>query len=202
MLRGPDTPWRKIVDRSQRVEDVDLRGEWLYLRTSEDAPHFRLLRWSLKSPSPYRSDDAEVVLPQGAPILTAFAVAKDAVYVHERDAGVARVVRLEFNVKIVAAPPARRTRGKPAPAALPKPSGVARTTEIALPFAGSLSDLVVDPLHAGALVRLSGWTEPPGLLRRSAHDRRSDAHVAHRALGRVARRPRRDARATCRATTA
>ncbi|MEO8484850.1 MAG: prolyl oligopeptidase family serine peptidase [Betaproteobacteria bacterium] len=162
LLRGPETPWRKVVDRAQRVEDVDLRGEWLYLRTSEDAPRFRLLRWSLKSSLPYRVEGAEVVLPQGAAILAAFAVARDALYVHARDVGEARLLRLEFNVRIVSMPPARRSRGKPAPAALPKLAGVARSTEIALPFAGSVSDLVVDPLHPGAWVRLSGWTEPPG----------------------------------------
>ena len=161
-LRGPETPWRKIVDRAQGVEDVDLRGEWLYLRTSEDAPRYRLLRWSLRSPLPYRSADAEVVLPQGERLVAAFAVAKDALYVHERDGGVARLTRLEFNVRLAAGAAARRTRGKPPPAALPKPAGVARTTEIALPVAGAIAELVADPLHAGALVRLEGWAEPPG----------------------------------------
>ena len=161
-LRGPDTPWRKVVDRSQLVERVDLRGEWLYLRTGEGAPRFKLVRWPLRSPGAYRVDAAEVVQAEGAAILSGFAVAKDALYLHFRDAGVARMTRLEFNVKAVAPPPARRAKGKAPPAALPKPAGVARATAIALPFAGSLSDLVVDPLHAGALVRLAGWTEPPG----------------------------------------
>jgi len=161
-VRGPQTPWRKVVDRAQGVEDVDLRGEWLYLRTSEGAPRYRLVRWSLRSPGAYRSRDAEVVLPEGASILAGFGVAKDALYVHERDVGVARLARLEFNVKLAKSAPPRRVRGKPAPAALPKQAGVARATAIGLPFAGAISDLVVDPLHAGALVRLAGWTEPPG----------------------------------------
>ena len=161
-VRGPGTPWRKVVDRARGVEDVDLRGEWLYLRTNEGAPRYRLTRWSLRSPGAYQPGDAQVVLPESDRILAGFAVAKDALYVHERDAGVARLSRLEFNVKLAKGTPARRTRGKSAPAALPKTAGIARTTPIRLPFAGAISDLVVDPLHAGALVRLAGWTEPPG----------------------------------------
>ena len=166
-LRGPDTPWRKIVDRARLVERVDLRGEWLYLRTSEGAPRFKLVRWSLKSPAAYRVDAAEVVQAEGEAILSGFAVAKDALYVHFRDAGVARMTRLEFNVRPAAPPPAPRAKGKgkskAPPAMPPKPvGGVARVTAIAMPFAGSLSDLVVDPLHAGAVARLAGWTEPPG----------------------------------------
>ena len=161
-LRGPDTPWRKVVDRSQLVAHVDLRGEWLYLRTSEGAPRYKLVRWSLKSAGPYRLEGAEVVQAEGEAILSGFAVAKDALYVHFRDAGVARMLRHEFNFKAPPpAPPARRGKAK-APPVPPKPAGVARTTAIALPFAGSLADFVVDPLHAGALARLAGWTEPPG----------------------------------------
>ena len=161
VLRGPDTPWRKVVDRAQGVEDVDLRGEWLYLRTSEDAPRYRLLRWSLRSAQRYRSGDAEVVLAQGERRISAFRVAKDALYVHENDAGAARLTRLEFNVRLLASPPPRRGKGT-APPALPKASGVARMADIALPFTGAIADLVVDPLHAGALVRLEGWAEPAG----------------------------------------
>jgi prolyl oligopeptidase len=78
------------------------------------------------------------------------------------------MTRLEFNVRTAAPPPAPRAKGKakakaPPPRMPPKPmGGVARASAIALPFAGSLSDLVVDPLHAGAIARLAGWTEPPG----------------------------------------
>src|SRR4029079_19430052 len=116
-LRGPDTPWRKIVDRSQRVEQVELRGEWLYLRTGEGAPRYKLVRWSLKSAGLYRVDAAEVVHAESDAILAGFAVAKDALYLTFRDAGVARMTRLEFNFPPVAAPPARRTRGRSPPPA-------------------------------------------------------------------------------------
>lgn len=158
-LRGPDTPWRKVVDRARGVEDVAMRGEWLYLRTNEGAPRYRLMRWSLRQPGAYRADAADEVLPQGKSVLAAFGIAKDAVYVHDRDAGTARLRRLDFVVK--QAPAARAPRGKAAaPAA--KPAGVARIAEVKLPFAGSIEDFVVDPLIPGALLQLEGWTEPPG----------------------------------------
>jgi prolyl oligopeptidase len=201
-VRGPDTPWRKVVDRAQGVEDVDLRGEWLYLRTSEGAPRYRLLRWSLNAPGAYRAPGAEVVLPEGRAIFAGFAVAKDAIYAHVRDVGAARVVRLEFNVKLAKSAPARRVRGKPAPAAMPKHSGVARATAIELPFAGTLSERVVDPLHAGALLRLAGWTEPPGYfavapgtgtLTRTSILPRSPVSFADLAVTQVRREPRRRA---------
>ena len=163
-LRGPATPWRKIVDRSQGVEEVALRGEWLYLRTHDGAPRYRLLRHSLRGSAPLDLAAAETVLAETDAVLTGFAVAKDAIYVVHSDAGVGRVERLEFNVKLVNAPRAPRTvRGKPKPpAALPKVAGVARTTPIALPFAGSVQEVVADPLRPGTLVRLAGWTRAPG----------------------------------------
>jgi len=163
LLKGPSTPWRKVVDRAQGVESFTVRGEWLYLRTNEDAPRYKLTRWSLKREEPYRSSGAEVVLPEGERILARVALAKDALYVVLRDAGVAAVERLEFNVKLPAPPPRARGKRAPAkPAALPKTAGVARTTSIALPFAGSAQELVADPLRPGALVRLAGWIDAPG----------------------------------------
>jgi prolyl oligopeptidase len=163
LLKGPSTPWRKVVDRAQGVESFTVRGEWLYLRTNEDAPRYKLLRWSLKREQPYRAGDAEVVLPEGERILARVALAKDALYVVLRDAGVTAVERLEFNVKLAPPPPPARGKRAPAkPAALPKTAGVARTTSIALPFAGSAQELVADPLRPGALVRLAGWIDAPG----------------------------------------
>ena len=70
-----------------------------------------------------------------------------------------------MKLKRVAARPARgKPRAKPraAPAALPKVAGIARGSELKLPFRGSVEELVTDPLRAGALVRLAGWTEAPG----------------------------------------
>jgi hypothetical protein len=60
-LRGPTRRGARSSTARSTVVHVDLRGEWLYLRTSEGAPRYKLVRWSLKSAAPYRVDAAEVV---------------------------------------------------------------------------------------------------------------------------------------------
>ncbi len=162
---GPATPWRKVVDRSQGVIAFELRGEWLYLLTSEDAPGYQVRRWSLASGLPYALAQAEVVLPAGERIVTGIGVASDALYVTAREAGYSRLLRLEFNVKTPSraapAPAKRGAKAKTPAAALPKTAGIARGSDLRLPYQGAIQELRADPLRAGALLRLSGWTESP-----------------------------------------
>jgi prolyl oligopeptidase len=170
-LRGAATPWRKLATLEQGITDFDLRGEWIYLMTHEDAPHYQIVRWSLRDPRPFALADAEVVVPASERILRAVNVAKDALYVRETEAGYDLLRRLEYNVKLkrVAAPVARsksksRASAPKSPAALPKTAGIARGTTVKLPFRGAVEELVTDPLRSGALVRVAGWTEAPEYL--------------------------------------
>ena len=100
-------------------------------------------------------------------VLRSVHVAKDALYVHETDGGYDALRRLEYNVKLkrAAAPAAQRqgtaSTAPRSPAALPKTAGIARGTELKLPYRGAIEELVTDPQRAGALVRVAGWTEPP-----------------------------------------
>ena len=167
-LRGAATPWRKLATFNQGIIDFDLRGEWIYLLTHEDAPRYQIVRWSLRDPRPYSLAEAEVVVPASERVLRSVSVAKDALYVHETDAGHGALRRLEYNVKLkrVTATVAKgkgkaRAKAPSAPAALPKTAGIARGTELKLPYRGAIEELVIDPLRAGALVRLAGWTEAP-----------------------------------------
>jgi prolyl oligopeptidase len=172
-VRGTATPWRKLAGPEAGITDLDLRGEWIYLVTHEHAPRYRVVRWSLKEGRPYAGATAEVVVPESARVVTGIGVAKDALYVQQLDAGIGKLLRLEFNVNLRKdpaaagnAPPAPRSRaatGKrpPKPAALPKTAGVAREREIALPFPGAIQERVTDPLRPGALLRLAGWTHAP-----------------------------------------
>jgi prolyl oligopeptidase len=162
-LRGAATPWRRLATPEQGITDFDLRGEWIYLLTHEDAPRYQVVRWSLRDPRPYSLANAEVVVPASERVLRTISVAKDALYVHETDGGASALQRLEYNVKLkrAAAPPAR-AKPRSSPAALPKVAGIARGSELKLPFRGAIEEVVTDPLRAGALVRLAGWTDPPG----------------------------------------
>ena len=165
-LRGAQTPWRKLAGSELGVTDFDLRGEWIYLLTHENAPRFQIVRWSLRNPQVFTLADAEIVVPPSERVLRSVNVAKDALYVQETDAGYDFVRRLEYNVKLSrgtapAVGPRARTNTKSSPAALPKTAGIARGTLLKMPYRGAIGELVTDPLRAGALVRLAGWTEAP-----------------------------------------
>jgi len=165
-LRGAATPWRKLATTEQGITDFDLRGEWIYLLTHENAPRYQIVRWSLRDPRPYALANAEIVVPESARVLRSVNVARDALYVQDTDAGYDGVRRLEYNVKLTraAAPAARvktRANVRGAASAMPKTAGIARGTLLKMPYRGAVEELVTDPLRAGALARIAGWTEAP-----------------------------------------
>jgi len=159
-LRSGATPWRKLAGPERGIVDYDVRGEWIYVVTNEGAPRYRVLRWSLNDPRPFTPEDADVVVAESSRVIKSIGVARDALYVQQQDAGYSKLLRLEFNVR----PATLRERSPPPRSKAPpaKPAGVARGTEIALPFAGTIAARVIDPLHAGALLRLTGWTQSTG----------------------------------------
>lgn len=178
----PQAPWRRIAGIADGVTAFDVRGEWIYLLTHAGAPRYRVVRWPLAAAGPLVLGQAEVVLPESARVITGLSVARDALYVQQMDGGYGRLMRLQFNVKVApprtkaganpkratkAATTAPRTAGSArasaskSAASLPKTAGIARAAEIALPFEGSIEERVTDPLRAGALLRLAGWTQSP-----------------------------------------
>ncbi len=163
-LADAKTPWRRLAGPQNGITGFDLRGEWIYLVSNERDPRQEVVRWSLNEKRPYAIADAEVVVAPSARIVTGLGVGRDALYVQQLDAGYGRLLRLEYNVKVQRAPQRRGARGsaKGTKAALPKTAGIARATEIRLPFPGSISERVTDPLQAGAMLRLSSWTESSG----------------------------------------
>ena len=170
-LRGAATPWRKLATLDRQITDFDLRGEWIYLLTHEEAPRYQVVRWSLRDPRPYALADAESVLPSSERVLRSLSVAKDALYVRETDAGYDALRRLEYNVKLRrVAVPAARTTGKTrapvtrGPSALPKAAGIARGSVVPLPYRGAIEELVTDPMRAGAMLKIVGWTTAPAWL--------------------------------------
>lgn len=162
-LRGAATPWRKFAGPERGIVGFDLRGEWIYLVTNEGAPRYQVVRWSLNDKRPYALADAEVLVPESTRVVRNVSVAKDALYVQQMDAGYSTLLRLEFNVRLrQMGRTSTRRATRHGPAALPKQAGIARARDVALPFPGAIQERVTDPLHAGALLRLSGWTEAPG----------------------------------------
>lgn len=163
-LRGAATKWRKLAGPEHGVVGFDLRGEWIYLVTNERAPRYRVVRWSLTDPRAYSLADADPLVPESDRVVRSVSVAKDALFVQQQDAGYGKLLRLDYRVearpavsRTGSANPARRLQ-----AAMPKGARVVRESEVRLPYAGAVQELVTNPLHAGAVLRLSGWTQAPG----------------------------------------
>ncbi|MBV9646598.1 MAG: S9 family peptidase [Candidatus Eremiobacteraeota bacterium] len=133
-VSGPSTPWRKIVDVNDEVTGFDVHGDTLYLLTHKNSPRFKLIATSLSNPN---VGTARTVVPEGTAVLSAFSVARDAVYVRLLDAGLGRLVRLPFE--------SSGHEGAP--------------TQIALPYDGALQGPVTDPRDDGAAIGLTSWTK-------------------------------------------
>lgn len=107
-VRGAVTPWRKLAGPERGITDFDLRGEWIYLVTHESAPNYRVVRTSLNRANPYEVATSEMVVAEGERVVTGIGIAKDALYVQQAEAGIAHLLRLEFNVKLSNDAPAAR----------------------------------------------------------------------------------------------
>jgi prolyl oligopeptidase len=124
----PNTPWRKICDVDDDVTDSAVNGKEIFLLTHKNAPRYKIIATSLAKPD---LATARTVVPAGNAVVTALAVAKDALYVQLRDGGIGRLLRAPY-------------RGK--------------TEQVQLPFEGSLSLIAVDPRLNGAWLDLETWT--------------------------------------------
>lgn len=127
--RGRTTPWRKLVDVEDAVVSAEPRGRDLYLLTHKGASRFKVLRMRVDAAGP---EKAEVVVPESDAVLSGIAVAKDALYVREREGALGHVRRVPFGT-----------------------TGGAR---VALPGDGAITEIVTDRRRAGVVFPLEGWT--------------------------------------------
>jgi prolyl oligopeptidase len=88
-----DMPWKQICTRTDSVTDFDVHGDQIYLLTSHDAPHFKVVRTSLASPG---FANADVVIPNGSVVLRSVNAAKDALYVTSLNAGMSEIIRVDY----------------------------------------------------------------------------------------------------------
>jgi prolyl oligopeptidase len=135
---GSRTSWKKLASYDDNITDIALIGSDLYLVTLKDAPNGKILRVSADAPD---LSKAEVVLPSSSAVLTGSYVgqnvlrqAKDALYIQQAEAGVGRALRLSYQ-----------------PGSKPQP--------VALPFDGSVDDVVTNPTEPGALISVTSWTQ-------------------------------------------
>jgi prolyl oligopeptidase len=129
--RGTATAWRKLVDSSDGVVDLDVHGTDVYLLSHKDAPRYRVLR--VKADGTGLSQ-AQVVVPESRAVLTRLVGARDALYVQELDGGLGRLRRL--------------------------PHGTSEATGVPLPGDGAIAGISTHPRLAGVVYSLESWTRP------------------------------------------
>ncbi len=133
-VNSPNTPWKKIVDVADDVTGFDLQGSTLYLLTHKDASAFKVVAMRIDRPD---VANAQTLVPASKSVVQQVAVAKDGLYVRSRDGGFGRMVRFPLAAD-----------GTPGATASP----------IALPYDGSMDELVADPRVDGATFGLTAWT--------------------------------------------
>lgn len=87
-LRGPATPWRRIIAPADAVVQARLSGQQVFALSHRKASRRELLRLDLPKPG------FKLVLPAGERVLRSLDVSRDAVYVEALDGGVSRIVRV------------------------------------------------------------------------------------------------------------
>jgi prolyl oligopeptidase len=95
-IDGSQTAWRKIFDMDDKVRNIFIRGNDLYMLTFKNAPRSKLLKTSLAKPD---LEKAETVVPMTEATIEQITMAKDGFYVELMDGVVGRLLRIPFDEK-------------------------------------------------------------------------------------------------------
>lgn len=122
--------WRQVVRLEDKVGGVAFSGDWLYLRSSRDAPRFKVIRVPLAAPD---LAEAETVVAPGAAVVVSIAGARDRLYVTRRDGVTLSLTRVSNDAAAALQP-------------------------IALPVEGNVALGAADPQIEGVVLALGNWT--------------------------------------------
>ena len=142
--KGPATPWRRLIGPDDSVSRVALAGDAVFALSQRDASRGKLARYDLSHPGAA----AAVVMPQARVVLRGVYAAKDAAYIRALDGGISRVFRAPLDGGSV--------------------------TELALPFEGTVGDMIASTARDGLMLRLEGWTRSPVIYRIDAKGKATD----------------------------
>ena len=130
------TPWRKVADFSDSIEDVAAHGDRLYMMTFKGASNRKIVSVPLTAPD---LSAAKIEIPESADAtLVRFGAARDALYIETMTNGRARMLRMTWG-------------------------GAAEP--IAVPFDGWIDEIATDPRAPGAMIRIQTGTRPPAVFR-------------------------------------
>jgi prolyl oligopeptidase len=131
----PDTPWQKVIARSDGVTSATYAHDRLFLLSHQDAPTFKVLALDAGQPL----STAQTVVPASPTrLIESISAASDGVYVMTRSGVYSQLLEVPL------------AGGAPTP--------------IALPEKGSIEELATDPLRPGAVMVFANWIVPPSVL--------------------------------------
>ncbi len=139
-LMGSGTPWKKILDRSDEVTDFAAHGMDLYLVTHRDAPRGKVVKTSLFRPDMAR---ATTVVAESDQVTSEIAIAADALYIKQLNAGNDILQRLNVSTRVFSA---------------------GKLEYVRLPFDLAVRAMITDPNRPGAVLRLESWNQPPAYM--------------------------------------
>ena len=135
-LEQAHPPWRKLIDYSDEVTNLDCRGDFLYFVTRHNTPHSKILRVRMDAISLAQS---ETIVPASDLFIESVSAAADALYVQGNEGGLGRLLSVDYATK-------------------------PRTHRVELPIEGTLSDISADVDAPGALFRMESWVRPPTIF--------------------------------------
>jgi prolyl oligopeptidase len=124
--------WKQIVVKGDDITQFDAGANQLFLLTYQNAPRYKILETDLTAPDVAH---ARTVVPQGDAVISAFGVAKDALYVNSVAGGYSQITRLPL-----------------------QNGGTAPAQTVALPFAAFSDGLMTNELMPGGIFPLKSWT--------------------------------------------
>jgi prolyl oligopeptidase len=124
--------WVKVFDYADQATDATGRGDDIYVVSHKNAPRFQILKTSASHPD---MNAAQVIVAPSKRVVDSVAAAKDALFVFERENGIARAARIDYETNAV--------------------------TEIPLPVQGTLGNATADPQYPGFIAKLESWTISP-----------------------------------------
>jgi prolyl oligopeptidase len=74
----PDTPWKRITDFDNKVSSFTVRGDEIFLKTSQDAPNFKVVKMPLAAPDFAK---ATVLMPESDVIINYLVATKTGLYI-------------------------------------------------------------------------------------------------------------------------
>jgi prolyl oligopeptidase len=126
--------WRRLADVGDAVAGAVLHGDDVYLLSHKGAPRYQVLAVKAATGN---AAHARRVISTGGRVVQDIAVASDALYIRDLDAGLNRIRRLDF--------------------------ATGRLTELALPASGAVSGPVTDPASPEILFGMQGWVVAPAI---------------------------------------